>query len=90
LGKKQNQDGFALWLSALIVNTLGPAAAAVARANFETIDGKTVCRVDVDPTSSPVFVHAGKATADFYVRINNSTRLLNTAESLEYVHSHWR
>jgi hypothetical protein len=31
-----------------------------------------------------------KGTADFYVRLNNSTRLLNTAEALEYVRSRWR
>jgi ATP-dependent Lon protease len=36
-----------------------------------------------------VFVRSGKATADFYVRLNNSTRLLNTAEALEYIQVHW-
>jgi ATP-dependent Lon protease len=90
LGKKQDQDGFALWLSGAIVNALGPAAAAAARIDFEYIDQGTVCRVDVEPSASPIFAHAGKSAADFYVRINNSTRLLNTAEALEYVRSHWK
>lgn len=90
LGKKQDQDGFALWLSGAIVNALGPAAAAAARIDFEYIDQGTVCRVDVEPSTGPIFAHAGKSAADFYVRINNSTRLLNTAEALEYVRSHWK
>lgn len=90
LGKKQDQDGFALWLSGTIVNALGAAAASAARIDFEYIDQGTVCRVDVEPSAGPVFAHAGKSAADFYVRINNSTRLLNTAEALEYVRSHWK
>jgi ATP-dependent Lon protease len=54
------------------------------------MEGGAVCRVDVRPSSKPVFVRAGKSDADFYVRLNNSTRLLNTAEALEYVEAHWR
>lgn len=90
LGKKPNPDGYGLWISGLLVNALGTAAAAKARVTFEVIGEVTVCRIDVDPASSPVFVRAGKSEADFYVRINNSTRMLNTADSIEYVRSRWK
>lgn len=90
LGKKQNPDGFALWLTGLLDNVLGPAAASKVVVRFEDLGTATVCRVDVEPGSAPAFVRGTKGTADLYVRLNNSTRLLNTAEALEYVRSRWR
>ena len=50
----------------------------------------TVCRLDVEPGKQATFVRSGKDEADLYVRLNNSTRLLNTAEAIEYVRSRWR
>jgi len=37
-----------------------------------------------------VFVTNDKGDADLYVRLNNSTRLLNTADALKYVRQRWR
>lgn len=90
MGRKQNPDGFALWLTGLLDNVLGPAAASKVGVRFDGLGTGTVCRVDVGPGGAPVFVRGAKGTADFYVRLNNSTRLLNTAEALEYVRSRWR
>jgi ATP-dependent Lon protease len=90
LGRKQNPDGFALWLTGLLDNVLGPAAASKVGVRFDDLGTGTVCRVDVEPGAAPAFVRGAKGTADFYVRLNNSTRLLNTAEALEYVRSRWR
>jgi ATP-dependent Lon protease len=90
LGKKQNQDGFALWLNGCLDNTLGPTAASAVRLSFEGFPQGTVCRVDVDPSNGPTFVRGGKGEADLYVRLNNATRLLNTAEALEYVGTRWQ
>ena len=36
-----------------------------------------------------MFVKKGD-TADLYVRINNSTRLLNTADAVDYIAARWR
>jgi len=90
LGSKQNRDGFELWLTGLLDNTLGPTATSNVSISFHTFDEGTVCRVDVGPGEKPTFVRGGKGEADLYVRLNNSTRLLNTADALEYVSSHWR
>jgi ATP-dependent Lon protease len=90
LGKKQNQDGFALWLNGILDNTIGPTAASSVRLTFEELPDGTICRVDVAPGKGPTFVRGGKGDADLYVRLNNATRLLNTAEALEYVGSRWR
>ena len=90
LGKRQNPDGFALWLNGLLDNLLGPVAAAGVQFQFETFPDGTVCRVDVTPGTTPTFVQGKKAEANFYVRLNNATRLLNTAEALDYVQTRWK
>jgi ATP-dependent Lon protease len=89
LGSKQNRDGFELWLTGLLDNMLGPTATSNVSISFEEFPECTVCRIDVHPGKNPTFVRGGKGEADLYVRLNNSTRLLNTADALEYVNSHW-
>ena len=45
---------------------------------------------DVVADNGPSFVRRKKDEAELYVRLNNSTRLLNTAEALDYVQTRWR
>ena len=69
---------------------MGKPAVANLSVAFEQFDGHEICRIDVQPSRKPVFVHTGKTgEADLYVRLNNSTRLLNTEEALDYVRAHW-
>jgi ATP-dependent Lon protease len=86
---RHDRDGFENWLTGLLETTLGKPAVANTEVSFETIEGHDVCRIDVSPAREPVFVHRTDET-DLYVRLNNSTRLLNTSEALEYVRAHWR
>jgi ATP-dependent Lon protease len=90
LGTKQNRDGFELWLTGLLDNMLGPTATSDLTVSYEDFGEDTVCRIDVRPGKKPTFVRGSKGEADLYVRLNNSTRLLNTADALEYVELHWR
>jgi ATP-dependent Lon protease len=90
LGKKQDEDGFALWLNGLLDNMLGPTAASAVRLSFEAFPEGTVCRVDIEAGKAPTYVRRSKGQADLYVRLNNATRLLNTAEAVEYVRSRRR
>ena len=82
LGQKQNLDGFALWLTGLLDNKLGPVAAAGVKFQFNEFPNGTICRVDVIPRTAPTFVGGKPSEANFYIRLNNATRLLNTAETL--------
>ena len=52
--------------------------------SFDESAGQLVCRVDVQRGAKPTFVRGSKGEADLYVRLNNGTRLLNTADALEY------
>ena len=90
LGKRQNYDGFALWLNSLLDNMLGLTAAARVKFQFDQFSDGTVCRIDVTAGDGPTFVRKNNRAADLYVRLNNATRLLNTAEALEYVRIRWK
>ncbi len=90
LGSKQNRDGFELWLTGLLDNTLGPTATSQVSISYEEFPEGTVCRIDVRPGEKPTFARRNKGEADLYVRLNNSTRLLNTADAVEYIGSRWR
>ena len=86
---KGGRDSYENWMTTLIETSLGKPAAAHARISFEDHDGHDLCRVDVEPSLTPVYVTKSDS-ADLYVRINNSTRLLNTPEAVEYIAAHWR
>ena len=85
LGRKQSPDGFSLWLDNFLDNTLGPVAAADVKLQFTEFPDGTVCRVDVSRRSEPTYVKDNRGGAIFYIRRNNVTRHLNTAETVEYL-----
>jgi uncharacterized membrane protein YeaQ/YmgE (transglycosylase-associated protein family) len=91
LVRKPDRDRYELWLSDLMVACLGQANAALMATSFATVDGRDVCRLDIPPAPTPVFVNTpkGPRTADFYVRMGNSTRHLLTDEVLEYQTRRW-
>jgi ATP-dependent Lon protease len=87
---KKGRDGYENFLTTLLDARIGRAAVAHVAVTFDIVDGHDVCRIDVKPSPEPVFVSNDKGDADLYVRLNNSTRLLNTADALKYVRQHWR
>ena len=90
LGKKQNADGFELWLNGLLANALGPTPTSGVQPTFEEHQGRTLCRIDVQAAAEPTFVRIGKDDADLYIRLGNSTRRLNTADAITYTRNRWR
>jgi len=88
LVKGRGRDGFENWLTDLLEVALGKPALANLSVSFQAIDGHDVCRVDLEPSRAAVFVKRGIET-DLYVRFNNSTRLLNTQDALQYVAEHF-
>ncbi len=55
-------------MTALLENGLGSAATANGGAQFEQVDGRTVCRVTVQPSSSPVWTRLKAQEDALYVR----------------------
>jgi ATP-dependent Lon protease len=68
---------------------LGPTATSNVSISFEEFEEGNVCRIDVERGKKPTFVRGGRGEADLYVRLNNSTRLLNRGRS-RVRRSHWR
>ena len=90
LGKKQNADGWELWLTDLLTSTLGKVAASEVLVAICDIDGKPVARVDAGPAASPVFASfKGKKHKKFFVRINNRTEEMSGPDLLAYESHRW-
>jgi hypothetical protein len=89
--KKQDRDGWELWLTDVVSTSLGKAAAADLDVSFAELEGSDVVRIDVGPASSPVFATAlkGEKVQKFMARINNSTQELSGEEALKYQKRRW-
>jgi len=90
--KAPDHDRYELWLNDFLDTTLGSPALAFISVSFEPYDGNYVAVVTVLPSNSPVFINEpkGNRTADFYVRMGNSTRRLLTDEFADYARSRWK
>ena len=90
LVKGRDRDGWELYLTAAIKNTLGTIAATDLSVRFCEIDGRTVARLDVRPGAEPVFAaRKGEARKVFFARLNNSTEELSGPELLQYRQKQW-
>jgi hypothetical protein len=90
--KEPDHDRYQLWLVDYLQRTLGKPAVAFVTIEFEPYAGQYVVVVTVAQSDRPVFLDAPKGgrTADFYVRMGNSTRSLLTDEFNEYQQSRWK
>jgi hypothetical protein len=86
--QKANRDGFALHLSSLLLDRLGKDLAPCLKLAFHRLEDQDVGRLEVSPSSRPVFLtEAGAET--FYLRAGNSTRPLAVSEVLAYEKRRW-
>jgi uncharacterized membrane protein YeaQ/YmgE (transglycosylase-associated protein family) len=88
---RPDHDSFELWLRDILATRIGRPATADVAVTFESLGGHDVCRVDVPPADAPVYVNEGKGarTADFHLRIGNTTRKLLTDEVVAYTARRW-
>ena len=87
--KPANGDGFVNWLTTHLVAALGHPAVMRTRARIVTRDERDICRLDVAPSSRPVWAKTSKQEQAFFVRMNNSTRALPDDEVEIYLADHW-
>lgn len=88
LGKK-NADAYENWLVTRLLESIGRDRTRLLRVGFRTIEGKTICRVDVERSSRPVYVKDPAGVEKFYVRTGNSTRELSISEYHAYADEHF-
>ena len=85
---RNSQDNFEQLLVSLISDMIGAFIAPYYRIRFEDIEDKTVCVIDVERSPEPVFITIDGSRV-FYVRIGNTSRILDHEETLKYVEANW-
>jgi type I restriction enzyme, R subunit len=84
-----NGDGFVNWLTTHLTNALGHTAVMCTRARITTHAGHEICRLDVARSPQPVWAATSKDPRVFFVRMNNSTRVMPNAEIWDYIRKRW-
>jgi hypothetical protein len=87
LGRK-DRDGFLQELGQAVSTYLGDSVAPYFSVEFHLLGGVEVCRVDIDPSPSGVFLADG-TSKEFYIRLGSSTRPLDMEEALRYIGEKW-
>lgn len=90
--KTPDADRFELWLRDHLSTSFGRTAAAYPVVEFEPVPDGTdlMCRVSCPPAPQPVYLRPSKGSGtEFWVRVGNSTRLLDVHEAIDYVSNHW-
>jgi hypothetical protein len=90
LMKAPTDDAYELWLRDYLGSRLGTLAVATVHVGFEDVDGHRLCRIDVPPSSTPVYLTPPKShDRELWVRAGNTTRHLRTDEAVEYHRRRW-
>lgn len=89
--KHQDLDGYQNWLTGLLVTNIGGGAVgAHTGIRLEAVGSEVVCLIDVSPSPVPVYAKTTKGDACFYVRMNNTTRMLEGPDLPAYIDGHWK
>jgi type I restriction enzyme R subunit len=87
--KPPNVDGFVNWLTTHLIAALTHTAVMRTRTRIDGVEGVEICRVDVAASSAPVTARMSDKAEAFWVRMNNSTRMLPEIEIEDYVRDRW-
>jgi len=80
-------DSFQQKLIQVLENHVGSEFLQHVDMGFESIEGRHVCRVEVDQSPQPVYLKSSQ-DREFYVRTGNTTRPLNMEEAHRYIEMH--
>ncbi len=88
---KKNMDGdrYVNSLTNAVQRSLGPLASTMAKIQLQAIEGVQVALVHVAPSPEPIYANVFKRNRAFYVRVNNSTRILEGPDLVGYVKQRW-
>ncbi|RIK10757.1 MAG: hypothetical protein DCC49_02205 [Acidobacteria bacterium] len=82
-------DRYVNALSSVLASALGAATSARARIRIEGIEEEQVCTITVSPSPEAVYAKTSKGEQVFYVRVNNSTRVLEGKDLVSFVKNKW-
>ena len=87
--KNMDGDRYVNSLTNVIERSLGPLASTMAKIQLQAVDGVQVALVHVTPSPEPIYAKVSKRNRAFFVRVNNSTRVLEGADLVGYVNQRW-
>lgn len=84
--RKGDVDEYQVWLTNVLVAKLdGRFVAHYVGVEFDTLEGRQICRVNVEPSLEPCYINGDT----FVARIGNTTQTFNTKQAHEYISDHW-
>ena len=84
--KNKNRDGFELFVMNLVTTRLGANYCSNIHCLFYKIEGKDVCRVVIESSAEPVYLHEEKVSK-YFLRTGNGTRELDAREAISHISS---
>jgi hypothetical protein len=93
--KKQDRDGFELWLMGdLLLKALGNDLAPYIAIQVSTLNAKDICQVTLQPAPRPVYCDIknknGQPEECFYIRAGNQTKhITKPSEIMHYTQTRW-
>ncbi len=87
---RKNRDGFENHITTLVKNHIGLKFRSLIKINFESLEHRDVCRIEVEPAPRPVYFKGGEGKEEFFVRTGNSTQPFSMSEAEEYIKSKWQ
>ena len=85
----KTKDGFERHLVSLISDSMGSPTAPYYRIRFEEVDSETVCVIEVERSPEPIYLKFQNRKV-FCIRAGNTTRILDSEETVKYVETNWR
>ncbi|MCD6502031.1 DUF262 domain-containing protein [bacterium] len=85
---RQNRDGFEQKIVELISSMLGAEFIQYIHIDFEQIDLKDICKIEVESSPRPTYLQS-QGSKEFYIRVGNTTRALDIEATQNYIGMHW-
>ena len=85
---RKDRDGFENHFNQVLKNMMGANFRQYVNLSFQTIEGKDVCLVEVEPAGKPAYMKAN-GEEEFFIRTGNTTSQLKISEVSSYIETHW-
>jgi hypothetical protein len=83
--KRFTLDSYENFIVTTLSTSIDPVAVTRCRIRFETVQDSTLCLIDVEPSTRPVYATTDKGKDVFFIRAGNSTRALETKDVVAYI-----
>lgn len=86
--RKGDIDGFELTFTSVFNSMIGVEYRHYLSLNFEDIEGKTICLINVMPAPEPIYI-TNKGKEEFYVKAGNQAQSMTVSEAMRYIKDHF-